>query len=375
MTMTLRWPAPLTCPADFLATHWQRNAVLLPQALNVAPMLDANDLAGLATFDDVESTLIETQHENGNTTYKITNGPFSDAQLAALGERDWTLLLHDVDTHVPETAQLFDALDFLPSWRIDNLMVSVAAPGGSVGPHADSYDVMLLQGTGTRRWQLAPAGNGTRIADHPLRLRQDVTFEHSHDTRCGDLLYVPPGVIHHGVAQTLCTTWSLGMQAPLLSDLAMLADGRLQTKAKHSARYRDVALPARQRGEILRVDVEHLPIADTDPDALIIALGVLTTQVKAHLRTDPQATAPTMMRSPGSRLAWATTSDGVVVFANGQYLHTDPHAASAVVAVLSSGRWRGDDDDVTRWLASTGALMPVTETTTTGTGGTSYDRH
>ena len=34
------------------------------------------------------------------------------------------------------------------------LMISFAAPGGSVGPHFDNYDVFLLQAEGQRRWKI-----------------------------------------------------------------------------------------------------------------------------------------------------------------------------------------------------------------------------
>ena len=73
--------------------------------------------------------------------------------LQQLPKRDWTLLVHDVEKHLPAMRAVCSNVPFIPDWRIDDLMVSFAAPGGGVGPHRDNYDVFLCQGIGERNWR------------------------------------------------------------------------------------------------------------------------------------------------------------------------------------------------------------------------------
>ena len=47
--------------------------------------------------------------------------------------------MHNVDAHVPAAADLLEEFDFLPRWRVDDVMVSLAGPRGSVGPHVDDH--------------------------------------------------------------------------------------------------------------------------------------------------------------------------------------------------------------------------------------------
>lgn len=219
---TLRLPGRLK-PTDFLTNYWQKQPLSLPAAVpGFRPPLSVDEIAGLACEAEVESRLVFTERRRDGAHYRAESGPFAAEDLAALPESDWTLLVHDLDHHLPQLRALLLAPRFLPAWRMGDLMVSVAAPGGSVGPHRDSYDVFLLQGEGSRRWQLGhgkPARTGSG-----LRLLADFRAEAEHVCRAGDALYVPPGAGHHGVAATLCTTWSLGLQAPLIRDLALFLD-------------------------------------------------------------------------------------------------------------------------------------------------------
>lgn len=44
-----------------------------------------------------------------------------------------------------QVSDLLGNFQFVPAWRVDDVMVSYAPKGGSVGPHVDNYDVFLLQ--------------------------------------------------------------------------------------------------------------------------------------------------------------------------------------------------------------------------------------
>ena len=215
----LKLPGKLSAE-KFLERYWQKDHLVMPQALDrVRPAISRNELGWLATLDDVESRLIFTERSDSRVRYHADMGPFDPEYLAALPKRDWTLLVHDVEKHLPAMRKLFTHVPFIPDWRIDDLMVSFAAPGGGVGPHRDNYDVFLCQGIGVREWRVATGS----VADDPdasddLAITAEFQGE-NHTAREGDVLYLPPGVAHWGTAKLACITYSIGMRAPQMSDL------------------------------------------------------------------------------------------------------------------------------------------------------------
>lgn len=216
----LRLPDSLT-PDAFLAAYWQKHALFMPNALpRGLPSLTPDEIAWLATLDDVESRLVLTDRSGRETRYRVEHGPFSDETLGALPDRDWTLLVQDVEKHLPDFREWLTAVPFIPDWRIDDLMVSCAAPGGSVGPHVDNYDVFLCQGKGNREWRLAPASHAAEPQEAgELSLVAPFDDPEPHTATAGDVLYLPPGVPHWGIARNLCVTWSIGMRAPSLDEI------------------------------------------------------------------------------------------------------------------------------------------------------------
>ena len=189
----------------------------------VRPSISRNELGWLATLSDVESRLIFVERDGDTTRYRTETGPFEPEYLEGLPKRDWTLLVHDLEKHLPEMRALFDHVDFIPDWRIDDLMVSFAAPGGGVGPHRDNYDVFLCQGTGVRNWKFtANDVPDDPLASTELSLLEEFGGDQDHDAAQGDVLYLPPGVAHWGVAKRACMTYSIGMRAPQMSDFEPL---------------------------------------------------------------------------------------------------------------------------------------------------------
>ena len=211
----LHLPKAMTADA-FLADYWQKTPLFMPQALDsLRPSISRNELAWLATCDDVESRIVFCDRRPAQTHYRAETGPFDEAFLQTLPARDWTLLVHDVEKHLPAMRRLFDLVPFVPDWRIDDLMVSFAAPGGGVGPHRDNYDVFLCQGIGIREWRVTTTDVAdARSASEELRLTAEFDGELCHAARQGDVLYLPPGVAHWGIATRACMTYSIGMRAP-----------------------------------------------------------------------------------------------------------------------------------------------------------------
>lgn len=225
----LRFPATLTAE-QFLKQHWQKRPLFMPAAVDrVSPSLSRNELAWLATHEDVESRIVFVDREASPPRYRVESGPFDTEYLQQLPKRDWTLLVHDVEKHLPAMRAVFNYVPFIPDWRIDDLMVSFAAPGGGVGPHRDQYDVFLCQGIGLRRW----CYSGSAIAEDPkasddLALLREFSSDTEHRTRNGDVLYLPPGFAHWGTAERACMTYSIGMRAPTAGELSTQKCGTQQ---------------------------------------------------------------------------------------------------------------------------------------------------
>ena len=218
--------------AAFLRRHWQKQPLFVRGAIpDCGAWLHPDALFAWAARDDVESRLIMRTRSG----WTMQQGPFRRAQLRSLPARNWTLLVQGVEQIHPEAAALLQLFSFIPHARLDDLMVSYAAPGGGVGPHFDSYDVFLLQGRGTRRWRISAQNDFELVANAPLRILQ--RFRHTQEwlTAQGDLLYLPPRYAHDGVALEVnkahdahdahnahgaCMTLSVGFRAPRKQELA-----------------------------------------------------------------------------------------------------------------------------------------------------------
>ena len=239
-------------PARFLREYWQKNPLLIRNAFKdfrnpVAP----DDLAGLACEELALARI--TIHEPKYDRWTLRNGPFAESGFATLPKTCWTLLVQDVDKWDADVAALLATFDFLPKWRIDDVMVSYAEDGGSVGAHVDQYDVFLLQGLGRRRWQIStdPTAPTAFRDDAELKLLREFAPTHEWILEPGDMLYLPPGVPHHGIAIGTCMTYSIGTRAPAQAELVGDFVDHLIEAMPEASRYADANLaPAHGDGEI-----------------------------------------------------------------------------------------------------------------------------
>ena len=137
----------------FLAEYWQKKPLLIRNALpNLELPLAADELAGLACEEFVESRLVI--QDGVSDRWELTHGPFTEETFQSLPDKHWTLLVQAVDHWVPEASLFLARFHFIPSWRIDDLMISYSSDGGGVGPHYDNYDVFLVQASGRRQWEV-----------------------------------------------------------------------------------------------------------------------------------------------------------------------------------------------------------------------------
>ena len=207
-------------PREFMAKHWQKHWRLIRGALPVfGELLDNKALFALACSDCVESRLILRDGK----TWTLENGPFTKKRLAALPARDWSLLVQGLNLHLAAADALLRRFNFLPYARLDDVMISLAAPGGGVGPHFDSYDVFLLQGVGSRQWRISEQKDLELDPDAPLKILKKLEASETFEVTAGDMLYLPPHVAHDGVAtqsEGFCTTYSIGFRAPTHQEIA-----------------------------------------------------------------------------------------------------------------------------------------------------------
>jgi 50S ribosomal protein L16 3-hydroxylase len=237
-------------PQVFLRRHWQKRPLLVRGALpGFNGVITKSALFALAARADVESRLVVRKRGR----WQVTHGPLTRSQLARAGAEDWTLLVNGVNHHSARAEQLLRRFAFVPQARLDDVMVSYAAPGGGVGPHFDSYDVFLLQGQGRRRWRLARSRKFKVVPGAPLKLIAGFGAEQELVLEPGDLLYLPPGWGHDGIALDACFTYSIGFRAPRGAELAAAFLDHLHERGLPDAGYRDPGLrPALRPAQIGR---------------------------------------------------------------------------------------------------------------------------
>jgi 50S ribosomal protein L16 3-hydroxylase len=283
--------------ADFLRHYWQKQPLLVRQAFPkgsmFAPLTD-EEILTLATYDEAESRLVTKSGKD----WTLSHGPFGSKHINTLKKSaqsagdTWTVLIQDTQHFSHEAHELLAKFSFLPYSRIDDLMVSYANKGGGVGPHFDSYDVFLLQGSGQRRWQISSQQDQTLVEGAPLKILKRFKAEQDWLLEEGDMLYLPPSFAHNGVAETDgCVTWSIGFRAPSYQELLDAYLDHLRDSLTVDGRYTDAGRkratsPAYLEPSLGRPLVKRLQ-SILDPSMTAQALGEFIgcylTQPKSHV--------------------------------------------------------------------------------------------
>jgi 50S ribosomal protein L16 3-hydroxylase len=341
-------------PRAFLRRHWQKRPLLVRGAWPGFhdPVTPARLLA-LARRADVDSRLV--RERGGTRPFQVVPGPLAPTVVRSLGRSHWTVLVHSVDSHVPAVADLLERFGFLPRWRVDDVMVSLAARQGSVGPHVDGYDVFLLQGRGRRRWRIARHFAEEYRPGLDLRVLRPFRPEREWVLEPGDMLYLPPGVAHHGVALEECLTYSIGFRAPAEIELVAGLLQRVVAALDRSRLYADPDLqPTRRPGEIspaalarMRRIVDRAYAGFQGVEFDRFAGEHLTAgraqrvsrrrrMAAAALRRALRAGA-SLVRTPGTRIAFLRRGKGALLFAEGRHWALPPPLAAAAPP-LTHGR-------------------------------------
>ena len=349
---TPKLPLGMT-PAQFLRDYWQKRPLLIRQAFaGFHSPIEPEDLAGLACEEGTLSRLV--QHDEARARWRVKPGPLQESDFAKTGHANWTLLVQDVDKWDMGVAALLDHFQFLPSWRVDDVMISYAEPGGGVGAHVDQYDVFLLQGLGQRHWAISTDPHAPKDFRSDVELKQLLHFEPTHEWLLdpGDMLYLPPGVPHDGVAfGGPCMTFSVGMRAPSRAELVGDLADYLAEHLSEEQRYTDPDLvPPKRAGEIdsaaLKRVREAVPTAASLDDATLLDwFGRFITRYRAAQQPVPPGKpmsdaalrkqlegGASLLRHPWSRMAWAQTGSHGTLYANGHAYPAAPQLAMQLCA-------------------------------------------
>ena len=235
-------------PKVFLRDYWQKQPLLIRDALpGFKGILTRDALISLAYSEEAQSRLVVQR----NGRWQLKHGPLDDRDFARLPQKQWTLLVQDVNHFLPSARELLSKFRFIPHARLDDLMVSYAPKGGGIGPHFDSYDVFLLQGLGARRWQISAQLDDAFIEDAPLRILKNFYPEQEWVLEAGDMLYLPPKYAHNGIAEDDCMTYSIGFRAPSHEELMTQFLVFLQDRVSAPGRYADPDLQLQSHPSVL----------------------------------------------------------------------------------------------------------------------------
>ena len=251
-------------------------------------------------------------------------------------------------------------------------MISYATDQGNVGPHFDYYDVFLIQGMGQKRWQTGDVCNSLtpRRDNSGLKLLKEFKAQQEWVVNPGDILYLPPGVSHYGIAIGNSMTYSVGFRAPSHAEILNgVLDCALDSLSEDN-RYTDAAarMPVHP-GEITSDVVDNLQkIIQSlmlDPTRIRQWFGSTMTMPKypvsddepccdhhddhehhVHCHTDIEHTSDLrqvlrdgagIYKVPGARFAYAITDDQAELYADGRLHLCNLRLLTLLQALSTSG--------------------------------------
>jgi 50S ribosomal protein L16 3-hydroxylase len=311
--------------------HWQRRPLLVRQALETSVPLSRAELFALAGRDGVESRLVRKRRSG----WSLSHGPFARSELPPLRKAGWTLLVQGVDLHHDAARALLEKFRFVPDARLDDLMISWASDTGGVGPHVDSYDVFLLQARGRRRWRIAGRFDAALDERAPFKVLRGIAAEEEHVLEPGDLIYLPPGWAHEGVAVGGdCMTCSIGMRAPQRGALAAELAQRLAETYEDATLYRDelqaaTASPAAIPAALARFAAAAVNRLAARPAAIERALGEVLSEPKPHVWFTKRA-APRRLGAVSLDRRTRMLYDARHVFINGEAVRVHGNDAAVL---------------------------------------------
>lgn len=281
----------------FYRDYWHKKPFIVRGYIPLAvfdDFIDAQTLAGLSLEDGIKSRLI-LNDENGET-WQCEHGPLSEETFKDLGEKNWSILVQNIEQYHQETGDLLGYFDFSPRWLVDDIMVSYSTIGGSVGPHKDSYHTFLVQGTGERTWKISDheVTDDTYAENGDIRILANGFNGGEYKVECGDVIYMPPHFGHEGITTKNAMTFSVGFQGPKLSEILSEYAYFLEENEDHNTRYLGKGLTSedskftlsQQTTAAIQTNITHAITANHFQDWLV---GSFSTPTHVNLHDDAQS--------------------------------------------------------------------------------------
>lgn len=343
---------------QFLAEYWQKKPLLIKQGLpQLKEMFEPDDILGLSLDEAATSRLITQNKTDNSDQWQLQQSPLTEEMFADLPEQ-WTVLVQNLEQWSPELGQLWNAFNFIPQWQRDDIMVSYAPKGGSVGRHYDEYDVFLAQGFGHRRWQLGKYCNESTefIENQPIRIFDDmgeIIFDEVLEP--GDVLYVPPRLSHYGVAEDDCLTFSFGFRrpnlmqvldslvdaattepslfTPMLLDQPLQDPGKLKTESIVQIKQQLLALLQSSKGDELVAEAISEVVSKRQYELLVPEEALEEEELQQAL-----AEGAVIRTDYSSRLIYTENDDQLTVYANGQPLEDISDSEAKLLKQLADAK-------------------------------------
>lgn len=321
---------------QFLSEYWQKKPLLIRAAMpEIDGLLHPEDIQALALEEHVTARLIKQKDKDPNQ-WSVKSSPLSKSDFQKMPQK-WTLLVQAVDQYSLELSALWKKFPFIPQWRRDDVMVSYAPQGGSVGQHFDFYDVFLVQAYGQRRWQLGQMCDEDTefVPKQPLKLLPEMQVTFDEVLNPGDMLYVPPGLAHHGVAENECLTCSFGFRMPdVASMMDRLSDHYADTPQLKNPLQDILRQQSTPVGKITTAELDYLKniliqqLQHTDSLDGVIATLMSEAKYPDNIPEPEELAADDLlevinagyqlMLEPASRLLYIETQGQIQFFANGE---------------------------------------------------------
>lgn len=194
---------------EFLKTYWNKKPCLFKNVFpNIESIATKDDFVELA-LGEFETRLVTLE----NKKRKLSEGPFTEEELFEKTQSDFTLICHNLNTLSEEFYELEKAVDFLPAWEFDDVMATVSNKGMSLGAHIDDYNVFILQGSGSRHWEIELNPKHEFKDDEEIKVLKEFNADFTWELNPGDMIYIPPHVAHHGISQSDSLSYSIGFNA------------------------------------------------------------------------------------------------------------------------------------------------------------------
>ncbi|MBT3983320.1 MAG: cupin domain-containing protein [Bacteriovoracaceae bacterium] len=206
-------------PEIFLKEYWQKKPLFVKGAFsNTMGLATPENLMDMGQDENFFTRMVWS--EGGTKPWEAKAGPFTDDQFTRNEKDKWTLIVHSLELYFKEFREIRDMMKFVPTWQFDDIMATYSVKGASVGAHIDNYNVFIFQGKGKRLWQINENPDEAYVEGLDIKLLSNFEIGAEYELEEGDLLYLPPGVAHHGITLEESISYSIGFRSFDYPDLA-----------------------------------------------------------------------------------------------------------------------------------------------------------